>query len=296
MNIKLQQLRNFLLIIKHGGFRSAASAENKTQAGLSTSIKTLEYNLGIKLFTGDNKATLTPFGKQCLPKVTNFLKHYSDLESFIVNGKQGNQGKIRISCVPSILNKIMPEILSTFTKQYKNVEISLSDNTAENSYKALVLNKVDIAIANRPDFIEENIISIPILSDKLGIVCLRTHPLAQNTNKEKGINWEEVKPYDFIENGTCTLLKNTPAETLLHNKSHTVQSILSLMSVLHLDLGISILPEMAVPENDSKLIWIPIKNIDVTRNICLLYNKDYEDLPQIKSFIKVCSLFTIKQN
>lgn len=81
MAIKLQQMIHFVMVVEEGGFRAAAKRANRSQAALSTSVKELERTLGQALFETGHKAQLTPFGKVCYPKVTQFISIYHDLDN-----------------------------------------------------------------------------------------------------------------------------------------------------------------------------------------------------------------------
>ncbi len=60
MDMKLQQLKHFSLVVQEGGFRAASAKANRSQAALSTSVKELEKTLGQPLFESGHKAKLTP--------------------------------------------------------------------------------------------------------------------------------------------------------------------------------------------------------------------------------------------
>ena len=109
--MKLQQLRHFLFVVEEGGFRAAADRANRSQAALSASIKELEKTLGQRLFEGGNKAILTPFGKTCLPKIKQFVAIAQALEDDLKSVAAGDKGKIRIASVPSLVTKLLPNVI-----------------------------------------------------------------------------------------------------------------------------------------------------------------------------------------
>ena len=145
--IKIQQLRYFIAVVKHNGFRSSTKETLRTQAALSQSIRALEETLGQKLFDKKNKLALTPYGKMCLPKIHSFLEHYATLQTYMHEMAKGNYGQLRIGCTPSIVQKILPKILPNYTMLYPDIKVSLQDDTSEQIYQKLINGTIDIAIS-----------------------------------------------------------------------------------------------------------------------------------------------------
>lgn len=285
MDIKLQQLRHFSLVVEQGGFRAAASKANRSQAALSTSVKELEKILGQSLFDSGHKAKLTPFGDLCLPKINQFLKLYEDLNSDLRAAAAGQLGQVRIASVPSVAAKLIPSILATYTESHPDVEVVLVDDTAAGVENRLLAGEVDVALGNCLHIQDERIDFIPLLADPVGIICLNDHPLTQHTQP---IDWEALAPYPFIKNGTCSLLESTPANALTNNALYTVENITSLFSVLELGIGITTLPRLAFPENAKNLTWLPLASPYVERQIGIFCLRARSMSPQAYDFYEMC--------
>ncbi|WP_163390689.1 LysR family transcriptional regulator [Enterovibrio norvegicus] len=285
MDIKLQQLKHFSLVVEQGGFRAAASKANRSQAALSTSVKELEKILGQSLFDSGHKAKLTPFGDLCLPKINQFLKLYEDLNSDLRAAAAGQLGQVRIASVPSVAAKLIPRILATYTESHPEVEVVLVDDTAAGVENRLLAGEVDVALGNCLHIQDERIDFIPLLADPVGIVCLSDHLLTQHTLP---IDWEVLTPYPFIKNGTCSLLESTPANALTNTALYTVENITSLFSVLELGIGITTLPRLAFPDNAKNLTWLPLASPYVERQIGIFRLKARAMSPQAYDFYEMC--------
>lgn len=285
MSIKLQQLNHFVLVVEEGGFRAASHRANRSQAALSTSIKELERNLGQPLFESGNKSTLTPFGAICLPKIVQFLNVYNALNNDLMAAAAGQQGRVRIASVPSVAAKLIPSVLGAFCERYPNVEVSLIDDNAAGVEARLLSGEVDLALGNCSHLDEKEIHFTPLISDPIGVVCLRDNPIAQHTT---GIEWQMLLEQPFIRNGTCTLLDPTPARTLSQNALYSVENITSLFSVLELGIGVTTLPKLAFPTNETRLIWIPLIDPPLKRQIGLFRLIDRTISPQAQAFHDLC--------
>ncbi|MGR4999348.1 LysR family transcriptional regulator [Vibrio celticus] len=285
MSIKLQQLKHFVLVVEEGGFRAASHRANRSQAALSTSIKELEKILGQPLFETGNKSTLTPFGEICLPKIIQFLNVYKALDNDLRAAAAGQQGRVRIASVPSVAAKLIPSVLGAFCEQYPNVEVSLIDDNAVGVEARLLSGEVDVALGNSSHLEEESIDFTPLLSDPIGVVCLKDNPIA---SQREGIEWQTLLKQPFIRNGTCTLLDPTPARMLSEQALYSVENITSLFSVLELGIGVTTLPKLAFPTNETRLVWIPLIDPPLQRQIGIFRLSDRTISPQAQAFHDLC--------
>ncbi|MCG9786537.1 LysR substrate-binding domain-containing protein [Vibrio mediterranei] len=285
MSIKLQQLRHFVMVVEEGGFRAASNRANRSQAALSTSIKELEKNLGQALFESGNKSKLTPFGEICLPKVIQFLNVYSALDNDLRAAAAGQQGRVRIASVPSVAAKLIPSVLGAFCEQFPNVEVSLIDDNAAGVEARLLSGEVDLALGNSSHLEDGAIEFTPLISDPIGVVCLNDNPIASQT---EGIEWQTLLQQPFIRNGTCKLLDPTPARTLSEQALYSVENITSLFSVLELGIGITTLPKLAFPTNETRLVWLPLIDPPLQRQIGIFRLTERTISPQAQAFHDLC--------
>ncbi|RTZ17784.1 LysR family transcriptional regulator [Vibrio aquaticus] len=285
MSIKLQQLMHFVMVVEEGGFRAASHRANRSQAALSTSIKELEKILGQPLFEAGNKAKLTPFGEICLPKIIQFLNIYSALDNDLRAAAAGQQGRVRIASVPSVAAKLIPSVLGAFSEQFPNVEVSLIDDNAAGVEERLLSGEVDLALGNPSHLDEGGINFTSLLSDPIGVVCLKDNPIAEHP---EGIEWQTLLEQPFIRNGTCTLLDPTPARALSEQALYSVENITSLFSVLELGIGVTTLPKLAFPTNETRLVWIPLIDPPLERQIGIFTLSDRTISPQAQAFHDLC--------
>ena len=270
---------------KKEGFRAASKRANRSQAALSTSIKELEKILGQSLFESGNKSTLTPFGEICVPKITQFLNVYSALDNDLRAAAAGQQGRVRIASVPSVAAKLIPSVLGAFCEKYPNVEVSLVDDNAAGVEARLLSGEVDVALGNSSHLDDGAIDFTPLISDPIGVVCLRDNPIAAQSD---GIEWHTLLKQPFIRNGTCTLLDPTPARALSEQALYSVENITSLFSVLELGIGVTTLPKLAFPTNETRLVWIPLIDPPLKRQIGIFRLADRTISPQAQAFHDLC--------
>ena len=91
--------------------------------------------------------------------------------------------------MPSVAAKLIPSVLGAFCEQYPNVEVSLIDDNAAGVEARLLSGEVDVALGNISHLEEESIDFTPLLSDPIGVVCLRDNPIA---SQSEGIEWQAL--------------------------------------------------------------------------------------------------------
>ncbi|MCH1782680.1 LysR family transcriptional regulator [Psychrobacter glaciei] len=286
--MKLQQLRHFLFVVEEGGFRAAADRANRSQAALSASIKELEKTLEQRLFEVGNKAILTPFGETCLPKIEQFLTVYQALEDDLKASASGDKGKIRMASVPSLVTKLLPSVLVEYSKKYPDIEIVLIDDNSIGVANRLLAGEIDLALGNCTSIDQTNIDFTLLISDPIGVVCLKSNELNNELNQSQGLTWQQLMSQPFIYNGTCRLLENTPAEALNRRARYTVENITSLFSLLRNDLGITTLPKLAFPANEPELVWIDLIDPSLNRQIGIFKLANKSISPPAQAFYDLC--------
>ncbi|WP_224732670.1 LysR family transcriptional regulator [Francisella sp. SYW-9] len=285
INLKLSQLKHFILIVEAGGFRAAVKTANRSQAALSSSIKELELNIGHKLFEPGHNAKLTTFGENVLPLIKRFLQNYYNFNNELQNISKGEVGKLRVGSVPSVASKFIPKIISDFTKEYPKVQITLIDQDSARIEEKLLTEEVDLIISNQLSINNNNIGFTYLFSDPVGVVCLKSSPLAQNKD---GVSVEQLKNYPFIRNGTSVLLEETIFNTFVKNAIYSVENITALYSFLEHDVGITTLPKLAFSNNLNNLVWLPLKGCNINRDIGICYLKNKTFTPVEESFYNIC--------
>ncbi|WP_265087427.1 LysR family transcriptional regulator [Psychrobacter sp. NG25] len=286
--MKLQQLRHFLFVVEEGGFRAAADRANRSQAALSASIKELEKTLGQRLFETGNKAILTPFGETCLPKIEQFLTLYQALEDDLKASASGDKGKIKIASVPSLVTKLLPSVLVEYSKKYPDIEIVLIDDNSVGVANRLLAGEIDLALGNCTSIDQTNIDFTLLISDPIGVVCLKSNELNNELSQAQGLTWQQLMSQPFIYNGTCRLLENTPAAGLNRRARYTVENITSLFSLLRNDLGITTLPKLAFPANEPDLVWIDLVDPSLNRQIGIFKLANKSISPPAQAFYDLC--------
>jgi len=268
-DVKIQQLRYFVLVAETRSYHAAAERASRTQPAISLAIRELEDRLGQPLFERGNKAELTPYGRACLPKARGLLEHFTRTVEELSLAADSRTGRVSVASVPSFATRILPEVLNRFTEQYPDVHITVEDDTAEHVRERVLEGRVDFGIASlaRAD---GNLDFEPLMTDAMGLVCRRDHPLAQ---ERRPLAWRDMEGQKLISNGTCRLLDGTPAQHVMDQAQFAVSNIISLKATLRANLGITALPQLALSRDDAELVFIALEEPRVERELGLVMRK-----------------------
>ncbi|MGZ5153410.1 MAG: LysR family transcriptional regulator, partial [Burkholderiales bacterium] len=105
LDVRLAQLRHFLLIVETKSFRVAAKRAFRSQPALSQSIRQLEARLGQPLFEDGSRTTLTPFGESCLPVIRELVAHIDRATQSMLHVAEVSGGRLSIAIVPSVAGR-----------------------------------------------------------------------------------------------------------------------------------------------------------------------------------------------
>jgi DNA-binding transcriptional LysR family regulator len=265
-DVKLQQLRYFVLVAEFKSYHAAAERAARTQPAISLAIRELEHRLGEPLFERGNKTDMTPFGEHCYPQAKALLEHYGRVVGQMAMAAEKRIGQISIACVPSFASQKLPAILEVFARRYPDVHIGIEDDTADSVQQRVINGHVDFGVANLWR-VDPNLDFESLLYDQMGLICRWDHPLAQSQHE---LTWSDLQGHTLITNGTVRLLDGTHAQEVMNQAKFSVSNITSLMAMLRAGMGVTALPQLALDPADTELCFVPLRNPMVQRELGIL--------------------------
>ena len=145
-NIKLNLFRYFIAAAESKSFADAGEKLGYNESTVSTSISTLEKQLGVKLFTR-KPLQITEVGQQIYEAVKSGFADF-DFAMVIAESKNSLEyGKISIGCPSHITNFFLMDRISNAIKDYPNMQVNLDTESDSNKLITLLKNnKIDFAI------------------------------------------------------------------------------------------------------------------------------------------------------
>ncbi len=148
LNASLRGLRTFCLAARYGSFRVAAEELFITSSAVSHQIKSLEEELGVKLFErGSRELKLTETGAAMFADIDPLIEK---LDSIVGQYREGGRRRsIRMSVQPFFASEYFIPRLSEFSAKHPDIDIQV-DTSDESSEKRPADADVSIRLFKSP--------------------------------------------------------------------------------------------------------------------------------------------------
>lgn len=150
--VNLDLYRVFYTVAKSGSLTKAAEELYISQPAVSRSIKTLENQLGVTLFTRTHRGMVLSAqgGKVIFAEVERALNLLSDAENRIAEMKTSATGTVRIGASDTIFQYFLSDKIVEFHEKFPAVKIELMADFTPDTIEKLKADKCDVAFVNLP--------------------------------------------------------------------------------------------------------------------------------------------------
>lgn len=167
--MNLQDLRYLDAVAGYRHFGRAAEACGVSQPTLSSQIRKLEDELGVKLLERTNKrVALTPVGSQILRHAQRALSEAKEMETVARAARDPLVGPLRLGVIPTLAPYLMPLILKPLRIAYPGLTIELWEDQTVALIDSLRNHKLDAALlatdSQAPEITEIALFDEPLLA------------------------------------------------------------------------------------------------------------------------------------
>ena len=278
---KQSHLRCFVTVAELGSISAAAARLHRTPSAVSMTVTGLESQLGRPLFETGSKTRLTPFGAYVFETASEQLKQFNRGMENIQAYARNDFGRVDIAAVPSFATRYLPGLLADFIGRYPQVVLSIRDDSSMQINKLVEQGHIDVGIAS-PTEDSPTLQFRPLLSDPLGVVCSRSHPL---TELVRPLTWNDLDGHRFIANGTCEQIRAPQFRAVLASSDMDVQNTTSLLALVAAGFGITTLPRLAVPVDREDVAFLPTSYGSLQRTIGIVTSAGRSLSPAAATFV-----------
>ena len=238
----------FTEILKHGSISRAAESLGYSQSNVSHMLQVLEDELGCTLLTrGRNGVRLSAEGEQLLPYINEIANAQNRLHEKAQAMQGLLAGKVRVASFPSAANRWLPYIIQEFHAAWPLIEFDLM-NGAYPEIEAWISNGSADCGFNRLPTVQP-MRSRLLKEDTFYAALPPGHKYAdlQSVTIEMIAAEPLIWPDDVGENEMEPIFRKYGCTPCI---LYTVPDIYTLMTMVEVGLGISILPELALEGRD----------------------------------------------
>lgn len=176
--MEIRHLKSFVSVAETGNMTNAAMRCSVTQGAISHHIKSIETELGVKLFERKAKELkLTEAGSTFLNRARAILKEEQESKEEIASLKGHLCGELRIG-VGSFIEPYIRQAALVFLKRYPDVLLRVNFDTSTVLNRMLRDRELDMAFTMNTAYHNEGIQSKPCIPFTLSAIMSKRHRLA----------------------------------------------------------------------------------------------------------------------
>ena len=273
----LERYFALLKILEIGSFTKAADAMGYSQSAVSQMVQSLESELSLKLlYRSRNGIKLTPEGEALLPYIQRTVNHYNAMLEKTRELKGLNGGLIRIGTLSSVSSQWLPGLIKDFQTLYPKVHFLLHQGDYTTIPAWVRAGESDFGFVNPDAESVRGLHTIFVTSGGHKAVLHPDHPLAA----QPWVTLEQLAKETFLllEEGCLSepleAFRTLGLEPRVELRMHDNFSICSMVEA---NVGVSILPELALRKMNFRIVQLPTVP-PVIRRVSLVM-KDPDILP-----------------
>ncbi|HTW45565.1 MAG TPA: LysR family transcriptional regulator [Acidobacteriaceae bacterium] len=271
-----EQLRTFMEVSRLRSFSRAAEKLNVTQPAISAQIRTLENEVGARLFDRDGgKVTFTAAGRVFEPFAEHCLQCHNHIMVTVGELHRTPRGEISVSANEATSLYVLPAVFAQFKRQYSRVGLSIVRADRIKTVEAVLNREVDFGVVSLP-IKDARLLVDTLHRDDVVMVAPSQHPLAVR----ESVKLADVLPHSLL------LPKQGRQRELIEElfRSNDVQPRVAmevesselLKRLIAAGLGIGFLPRSNVLEDvkSGTLKILKLEGVRLNRELALIYRKD----------------------
>ncbi|PID44478.1 MAG: LysR family transcriptional regulator [Proteobacteria bacterium] len=176
----LKELRAFCITRQEGSMSKASEVLYASQPTISLQIKTLEQELGVKLFERRGpRLKLTTEGEILYDLVSPLVQGIDHIkESFAAHYGDLTTGELTIAAEESTILYTLPGPIRKFIELHPGIRLKLANVTGHDGREMLLADEVDFAVSSMLD-VPDNLDYAPFVSYPSVLIMPKGHPLSK---------------------------------------------------------------------------------------------------------------------
>ena len=172
-----RDLKYFEVIATEGNLGRAAERLHRTQPALTKCIDRLEEDLGAALFEKDGRGMrLTAAGQVLLKRTRLMAIMVEETAREMQDHAGGLQGAVRIGCVPTLAEHLMPAVFAQLLAEAPAITVNLFVGMNDHLLAHLRDGEIDLVIGPMLDA-DPDIVSEQIAEDTVVVMASEDHPV-----------------------------------------------------------------------------------------------------------------------
>jgi DNA-binding transcriptional LysR family regulator len=291
--MEILQLEHFLAVVDERTFTRAAERVFRTQPAVSQSVKKLEDEMGVPLFTRDlNDVTLTEAGKLLADYARRMLALRDQATRRVCQLKDLKGGTLSIAAHESAAVYLLPGPMRSYLQLHPEIKIGIYQSSLEDIPRQVMNRDVQVGfVKEKPVFHELE--CLEVYSDRMTLITSPRNPLAARSE----LRIRDLDEIPFVVHHQCGSTEKVVLRLFAEHQTrcNIVAELWSFENIKHFvreDVGLVIVPRITVIQDlrDGLLVEIPVPELNFPRSTLMIFRSGY--LPDsARELVKVMRSF-----
>ncbi len=267
-------LRYVVALADYLHFGRAAAAAHVSQPTLSSLIKQWEKRMGCQVFERDAVGVRpTPLGERVIIAARAALLALEEVELAASRGKPPFYGPVRLGIIPTVAPFALPWMMAACEKKFPEVTLPIREDMTGILLKELDSGRIDIAVLALLDHMEARHHCELLYDEPFMVVMPKGHHLAKQKQIEPDALMSERLL--LLDEGHC--LRDQALAVCDRRADHRLgadyraTSLETLRKIVGTGVGLTIVPALAVNEDDNQVVYRPLAGDRSFRTIAMLW-------------------------
>ena len=284
--MNLENLKTFMTVAEKASFSAAASHLKLTQPAISKRISQLEMDLEVKLLDrSDRLVTLTPAGKDLLPRARFILAELDKLRTRIKGKQEKLSGSLQLATNHHIGIWKLPHLIRKFSEQYPQVVMDLRFMDSEKAYGQILQRESEIALVTLSPSLSSRYETVKIWSENMVIVCHKSSALSSQRIITLDLLAQSPAVLPDVSTFTGRIIRSLfTTNKLAPTISTSTNYLETLKSLCTMGIGWTMIPDFMI---DDSLTRLNVEFELPSRNLGFIYLKHRTLSPTSERFIEM---------
>jgi len=275
--MNLRDLEYLVAVDEERHFHRAAERCFVSQPTLSGQLKKLEEQLGVQLVERSTRqVVMTDAGTAVAAQARRVLLEAKAISEIAETFHDPMAGELQLGLIPTVAPYLLPRIMPQITRQFPRLKLWLHEQQTQVLMERLRKAELDLLILALPvpshDFIE-----VDLFREPFWMALPKDDPLA--ARKEASLADLNKRELMLLEEGHCLREHALDVCFQAGASEYGAFHATSLETLRHMvgeGMGITLMPELAVPQRRSKrdaVAYLPFSQPVPSRRIGMLYRK-----------------------
>ena len=242
----MERLSAFRAVAREQSFSRAGARLFKTQPAVSQAVRSLEEELGQRLFVRGRRSVLTPAGRVLLEHVEQAFDALERGRARLEALGELREGELAIGTSDTNACYVLPPVLRAFRARHPGVELRISNRPSPAAAEQVAAREVDVGFVTLPAQ-RAGLVSEPLVEREDVAICAPGHALA--SRRRVDLDTLLRHPLLLLDRGSSTRsfidarLRAGGGDVHVAMELGSIEVIKALVA---LDFGVSIVPRIAV--------------------------------------------------